>query len=129
MTTYRNGFNLQSLPSTEGFVHILVTVCYLSKYVAVRPLKTKTTTEVIENLQDIYLETGLPDIIQHDQGKGFTSGVSIRMRVQRKVHNQHMSQLEISQKVTFLTGHMVYESCACVIRKSSITQNMFYPNY
>ena len=88
-------------PSTEGFVHVLVTVCYLSKYVAVRPLKTKTTTEVIENLQDIYLETGLPDIIQHDQGKEFTSGVSIRMRIQRKVHNQHMSQLEISQKSPF----------------------------
>ena len=40
-------------PSIEGFVHVLVTVCYLSKYIVVRSLKTKTTAEVIENLQDL----------------------------------------------------------------------------
>ena len=62
--------------SEEGYKHILVTVCYLSKYVAVRPLKTKTSQEVIQNLKDIYLDMGLPDIIQHDQGKEFTSNVS-----------------------------------------------------
>ena len=64
------------LPETpDGYKHVLVTVCYLSKYVAARPLKTKTTTEVIQQLQDIFLELGLPDIIQHDQGKEFTSKV------------------------------------------------------
>ena len=62
--------------SEEGYKHILVTVCYLSKYVAVRPLKTKTSQEVIQNLKDIYLDMGLPYIIQHDQGKEFTSNVS-----------------------------------------------------
>ena len=51
------------------------TVCYLSKYVLARPLKSKTTKEVIENLTDIYIQVGLPDIIQHDQGGEFTSKV------------------------------------------------------
>ena len=62
--------DLCDLPETpEGYKHKLVTVCYLSKYVVARPLKGKTTDEVIRQLQDIYLELGLPDIIQHDQGK------------------------------------------------------------
>ena len=64
-------------PSPEGYKHLLVTVCYLSKYVVVRPLRSKTTDEVIENLKDIYLDVGVPDIIQHDQGKEFTSNVCL----------------------------------------------------
>ena len=48
--------------SEDGYKHILVTVCYLSKYVAVRPLKSKTSEEVIKNLKNIYLDMGLPDI-------------------------------------------------------------------
>ena len=65
------------LPESEDcYKHILVTVCYLSKYVVVRPLKTKTSQEVIQNLKDIYFDMGLADIIQHDQGKEFTSSVS-----------------------------------------------------
>ena len=40
------------LPESEdGYKHSLVTVIYLSKYVAVRPLKTKTSQEVIQNLR------------------------------------------------------------------------------
>ena len=63
--------------SEDGYKHILVTVCYLSKYVAVPPLKSKISEEVIKNLKNIYLDMGLPDIIQHDQG--FTSNVSCIM--------------------------------------------------
>ena len=59
--------------SEDGYKHVLVTVCYLSKYVVVKSLKTKTSEEIIENLKDIYLDIRLPDIIQHDQGKEFTS--------------------------------------------------------
>ena len=47
------------LPETsDGYKHVLVTG-YLSKYVVARPLKTKTTTEVTQELQDILLELGL----------------------------------------------------------------------
>ena len=62
--------------SDDGYKHILVPVCFLSKYVVVRPLKTKTSQEVIQNLKDIYLDMGLPDTNQNDQGKDFTSSVS-----------------------------------------------------
>ena len=62
--------------SSEGFKHVLVTVCYLSKFVVVRPLKRKTSEEVIQNLQEIYVTMGLPEIIQHDKGPEFTSSVS-----------------------------------------------------
>ncbi|KAI6653114.1 hypothetical protein LOD99_3950 [Oopsacas minuta] len=61
--------------SSEGFKHVLVTVCYLSKFVVVRPLKREPSEEVIQNLQDIYATMGLPDIIQHDKGPEFTSSL------------------------------------------------------
>ena len=41
-----------------------------------RALTSKTSEEVLEKLQDIYLNVGLPNVIQHDQGKEFTSKVS-----------------------------------------------------
>ena len=66
------------LPVTQdGFRHILVTVCYLSKFVVARALKSKTSEEILENLKDIYLDVGLPNVIQHDQGKEFTSKVCL----------------------------------------------------
>ena len=55
--------------SEDGYKHILVTVCYLSKYVAVRPHKSKTSEEVIKYLKNIYLDMGLPAIIQHVEGR------------------------------------------------------------
>ncbi|KAI6655698.1 hypothetical protein LOD99_1838 [Oopsacas minuta] len=56
-----------------GFQHILVIVCYLSKFVIVRPLKTKTSKEILDCLQEIYLSFGVPNILQHDQGTEFSS--------------------------------------------------------
>ena len=38
-----------------------------------RALKTKTSEEVIDQLHDIYLDVGLPSVIQHDQRTEFTS--------------------------------------------------------
>ena len=63
--------------SEDGYKHILLSVCYLSKYVAVRPLKSKTSEEVIKNPKNIYLDMRLPDIIQST--KGGTSNVSCIM--------------------------------------------------
>ena len=58
-----------------GFRHFLVIVCYLTKFMVARALKTKTTKEVLEKLQEIYLTYGVPQVIQHDQGLEFTSKV------------------------------------------------------
>ncbi|KAI6660753.1 hypothetical protein LOD99_10260 [Oopsacas minuta] len=56
-----------------GFQHILVIVCYLSKFVIARPLKTKTSKEILDCLQEIYLSFGVPNILQHDQETEFSS--------------------------------------------------------
>ena len=74
---YHVGMDLVvDLPSNSlGYKHILVVVCYLSKFVTARPLFTKTTKSVLDALSEIYLTYGVPKIIQHDQGKEFTSKV------------------------------------------------------
>ena len=42
------------LPSnSQGYKHIIVVVCNLSKFVAARPLHTKTTRSVLDALTDI----------------------------------------------------------------------------
>ncbi|KAI6658301.1 hypothetical protein LOD99_15570 [Oopsacas minuta] len=76
------------LVSSEGFMHVLVTVCYLSKFVVVRPLKRKTSEEVIQNLQDIYATMGLPDIIQHDKGPAFTSSLFQKFHCKLHIDNR-----------------------------------------
>ena len=43
--------------------------------------KSKTTREVLDELQDIYLTNGVPKVIQHDQGKEFTSKVDISVYI------------------------------------------------
>ena len=58
--------------NSDEYKHILVAVCYLSKFVVARPLLTKTTEAVINVLTEIYLIFGVPAIIQHDQGREFT---------------------------------------------------------
>ena len=63
--------------SHDGYLHILVAVCYLSKFVIAtrKPLKAKRSSEVIEKLRSMYLTLGIPDIVQHDQGPEFQSKV------------------------------------------------------
>ena len=55
---------------------LVVTVCYLSKYVVVRSLKSKRLMK-LSRIRDIYLDVGVPDIIQHDHGKEFISNVCL----------------------------------------------------
>ena len=62
-----------------GFRNILVVVCYLTKFIVTRPLKTKTTKEVLSQLQDIYLTFGVPRVIQHDQGREYTRQACLRI--------------------------------------------------
>ena len=62
--------------TTQGFLHIVVIVCYLTKFVVARALKTKTSKEILGCLQEIYLTFGVPKILQHDQGPEFSSKVN-----------------------------------------------------
>ena len=49
LSSLQNCSHLQHNPRF-GFQHILVIVCYLSKFVVAHPLETKTSREVIESL-------------------------------------------------------------------------------
>ena len=62
--------------SKDGNMNLLVTVCYLSKSVVAKLLKSKRTHEVIDQLDIIYQTFGTPDIIRHDQSPEFKSKVS-----------------------------------------------------
>ena len=61
--------------NSNGYKHLLVTTCYLSKFCTVQPLKTKTSRDVLRELENIYLTLGVPQIIQHDQEPEFVSEV------------------------------------------------------
>ena len=61
--------------NSHGYKHLLVTTCYLSKFCAVRPLRTKKSSEVLSQLESIYFTLGVPQVIQHDQGPEFVSKV------------------------------------------------------
>ena len=52
--------------NSEGYKHIIVVVCYHSKFVAARPLLLKTSSAVIDALSQIYLINGVPRFIQYD---------------------------------------------------------------
>ena len=52
--------------TTQGFLHIVVIVCYLTKFVVARPLRTKTSTEILGCLQEIYLTFGVQKNLQHE---------------------------------------------------------------
>ena len=43
--------------SKDGYLHLLIAVCYLSKYVVARPLRSKRSRDVIDQVNDI-----IPDI-------------------------------------------------------------------
>ena len=63
--------------SSLGFKHALIATCYLTKFTAARPLLTKTSKEVLNQLEDIYFEVGVPKVIQHDQEPEFRSQVKL----------------------------------------------------
>ena len=58
-------------------LYIVVIVCYLTKFVVAWSLKTKTYTEILDRLPEIYLNLGVPKILQYDQGPEFSSKVII----------------------------------------------------
>ena len=62
--------------TTQGFLHIVVIFCYLTKFVVARPHRTKNSREILGCLQEIYLTFGVPKILQHEQGPEISSKVN-----------------------------------------------------
>ena len=64
-------------PDYFGFQHILVIVCYLSKFLAANPPKTRTSREALNRLQDVYLTFGVPKVIQSDRQSIIEQGINL----------------------------------------------------
>jgi len=48
---------------------------HLTKFVVIKPLKTKTAEEVAYNLIDIFTLLGAPSILQSDNGREFSNQI------------------------------------------------------
>ena len=66
--------DMQSSPDGE-FKFILNYQDHFTKFCVLRPLKSKTATEVAYNLLDIFTTFGAPAILQSDNGREFTAKV------------------------------------------------------
>jgi IS30 family transposase len=66
--------DMQSDPDA-GNKFIMVYQDHLTKFVFLRPLKTKTAEEVTYNLVDIFSIIGAPMILQSDNGREFVNKV------------------------------------------------------
>ena len=65
---------MQSMPVTVGgitYKYIMSVIDIFSRFVFLRPLQSKESAEVAENLRNIYNEHGPPEILQSDQGTKF----------------------------------------------------------
>lgn len=72
--------NMQSMPITiDGitYKYIMSVIDIFSRFVFLRPLQSKESAEVAENLRNIYNEHGPPEILQSDQGTEFKGVVKI----------------------------------------------------
>lgn len=65
---------MASMPASidgDNYKYILSVIDIFSRFVFLRPLQTKESSEVAEHLLDIYNEHGPPEILQSDQGTEF----------------------------------------------------------
>ncbi|VEN35518.1 unnamed protein product, partial [Callosobruchus maculatus] len=70
--------DFQSCPDNE-YRWLLNYQDHLTKFLFLRPLKTKTANEVANELLKIFLEIGAPSILQSDSGREFTASVISEM--------------------------------------------------
>lgn len=89
--------SIASTPATidgDTYKYVMSVIDIFSRFVFLGPLQTKESSEVAENLLDIYNEHGPPEILQSDQGTEFKDVVKAicealtfeSLRVQHTVH-------------------------------------------
>lgn len=62
--------------SDEGFKYIVVMVCYFTKWIEVKPLKTKSAEDVANFIYEVFCRHGTAAIQINDQGREFVNQVS-----------------------------------------------------
>jgi hypothetical protein len=71
--------DFQSQPDRE-FKFIMVYQDHLTKFVILKPLKTKTAAEVAYHLVDIFTLIGAPSILQSDNGREFANKIVYNLK-------------------------------------------------
>jgi hypothetical protein len=88
--------------TADGYNHVLLLVDRFSGFVLLRPLKTKSSTEVAEKLLQIFSDFGLPSLIQSDHGGEFENttlqdleaNLDIRHHYGAPDSHRHQGQIE-----------------------------------
>ena len=94
--------------------YILTILDVFSRYLWLRPLKSKHSTEIAKHLEDIYIEHGQLKVIQLDQGKEFKGAV------QKLMESLRLKIIQISLYHPQSQGKV--ERSHCVLRKKNIVK-------
>ena len=62
------------LPPDRGHNHIIIFVDFASNFVTIKPLKTRTSKEILEKFLEHVATFGIPHTVRHDNEKGITEG-------------------------------------------------------
>ena len=68
------------LASEAGYTFILILVDVLTRFVILRPLKTKSAVEIAHVLVEVFANFGVPKILQTDNEQSFISDVLVELR-------------------------------------------------
>jgi IS30 family transposase len=68
------------LLSYNDYRYIMVYQDHMTKFVVLRPLKSKRETEVAMQILDIFLLFGAPNILQSDNGAEFTASIISQLK-------------------------------------------------
>ena len=61
-------------PPDRGHNHIIIFVDFASNFVTIKPLKTRTSKEILEKFLEHVATFGIPHTVRHDNEKGITEG-------------------------------------------------------
>ena len=94
--------------------YILTVQDVFSRYVWLKPLKGKSSSEIANHLKSIYSEHGPPKIIQHDQGKEFHGAVrklmqSLKVKIIQSAPYHPQSQGKVERMHRSLRKKMLYD--------------------
>ena len=62
------------MPPSKGYNHIIIIMDLATNYVLLRPIKTKTSKELLNQTKQIIGMLGPPQILRHNNEKGLTGG-------------------------------------------------------
>ena len=98
--------------SNDNVKYLLVVVDGYSKYLSVRPLKSKSATEVKEAIADIFNKDKNPEVLRSDAGKEFVNNVL----------NQYLKSKDVRHIITHTTDKAYFAERVIKTLKRKIYQ-------